>query len=77
MHLQSMIASRPQLKGQTSDALHALHRAAASTVRRPAWPARAPVSTRSELEGLRECIRLDLDCADICAGGRRDRRSTR
>ena len=37
-------------------------------MRRPAWPARAPVSARKkELERLRKCIRLDLDCADICA----------
>ena len=66
MHLQSMISSRSQLKGQTSDALTRCIELCFDCAQTCLACAGACLDEK-ELEGLRECIRLDLDCADICA----------
>lgn len=66
MHIQSMISTHPHVQGSTNDALiraveEAYDCAAACRICADACLGEAMVAD------LAQCIRLNLDCADVCA----------
>jgi len=65
MHVQSMIASRPKMKGAATDALARCIELCFDCAQTCVACAEACLEEKN-VERLRECIRLNLDCADIC-----------
>lgn len=65
MQIQQMIATHPQVKGSTNDALIRVIEQALEC----AQICRACADSclaEEQIAMLRQCIRLDLDCADVC-----------
>lgn len=65
MHVREMIGSHPEVMGSTTDALLACIEACYDGAQTCAACADACLAEPS-VEELRRCIRLNLDCADIC-----------
>ncbi|MGQ7791974.1 four-helix bundle copper-binding protein [Faunimonas sp. B44] len=66
MHAHSIIAAHPEVKGNVNPALVEALEALASCAQ--ACTACADACLAEDMvKDLRQCIRLDLDCADICA----------
>ncbi len=66
MHAQEMIRTHPDVKGQANDALIRSIEACYDCAQACTSCADACLGEDSVKE-LRQCIRLNLDCADICA----------
>ena len=66
MHAREIIGTRPAVQGQINDALIRCMRNVIPARRPAASCADACLSERMVQE-LTQCIRLDLDCADICS----------
>lgn len=66
MHTQEMIASHPDVRGNVNQALLAAIDAAYACAQACTSCADACVAEEMVAE-LRQCIRLNLDCADVCA----------
>lgn len=65
MHVQAMFSSHPQVKGQANDALIRATELCFDCAQSCAACADACLGEPA-LDELRQCIRLNLDCADIC-----------
>lgn len=65
MHVQAMISSHPQLRGDVNRALVAAIEAAYVCAQTCTACADACLA-EEDVSNLSRCIRLDLDCADIC-----------
>ena len=75
MHAQAMISTHPDVRGNTNDVLVRAIEACFDCAQSCASCADACLAEQ-DVDRLRQCIRLDLDCADICiatgmAGSRR------
>ena len=66
MHTQEMIAAHPDVKGNVNKALLAAIDECHACAQTCASCADACVAEQMVAE-LRQCIRLNLDCADVCA----------
>ena len=66
MHAQQMIATHPDVRGNTNDALIRCIEECYSCAQTCTSCADACLAEEMVAE-LRQCIRLNLDCADICA----------
>jgi hypothetical protein len=65
MHVQQMIAAHPQVRGLTNDVLIRCIEACYDCAQ--ACTACADACLAEDMvKDLRQCIRLDLDCADVC-----------
>ena len=65
MHAREMIGTHPAARGQTNDALIRCIEECYSCAQTCTSCADACLS-ESMVQDLTQCIRLDLDCADIC-----------
>ena len=65
MHAQEMLSSHPQVRGQTDDVLINCIEECYSCAQTCTSCADACLAEDS-VKSLTQCIRLDLDCADIC-----------
>jgi hypothetical protein len=65
MHAQAMIATHPQVRGQTNEALIACIEACLDCAQVCASCADACLAEPMVAE-LTQCIRLNLDCSDLC-----------
>ncbi|WP_407048854.1 four-helix bundle copper-binding protein [Methyloraptor flagellatus] len=66
MHVQAMISSHPQLRGEVNRTLVAAIEAAYVCAQTCTACADACLA-EEDVTNLSRCIRLDLDCADICS----------
>ena len=66
MHVQQMISTHPHVRGNTNDALIRAVEAAFDCAQTCVSCADACLGEENVAE-LRQCIRLNLDCADLCA----------
>jgi hypothetical protein len=66
MHAQQMIATHPHVKGDTNDALIRCLEECYSCAQTCTSCADACLGEQM-VQQLTECIRLNLDCADVCA----------
>ncbi|MBV9563554.1 MAG: four-helix bundle copper-binding protein [Bradyrhizobium sp.] len=66
MHVREMISAHPDVKGRISEALIGCIEACYDCAQTCTACADACLAEADVIE-LRQCIRLDLDCADICA----------
>ena len=66
MHTREMIASHPDVRGQVNDALLTAIDAAYACAETCTSCADACLAEEMVAQ-LRQCIRLNLDCADVCA----------
>jgi hypothetical protein len=66
MNAQQMIATHPDVRGNTNRTLIACIEECYSCAQTCVSCADACIAEQ-EVEHLRQCIRFDLDCADICA----------
>ena len=66
MHVQEMIRTHPDAKGNLSEALIRCVEDCYACAQSCTACADSCLAEKS-VEQLRQCIRLDLDCADICA----------
>ena len=66
MHAQEMIRTHPDMKGKTNDTLIRCIEECYDCAQACTACADACLGEKMVAE-LRQCIRLDLDCADICA----------
>ncbi|WP_149536721.1 four-helix bundle copper-binding protein [Siccirubricoccus phaeus] len=66
MHAQQMIASHPHVKGSTNDALIRCLEECYSCAQTCTSCADACLGEQM-VQQLTQCIRLNLDCADVCA----------
>jgi len=76
MHVQQMISTHPDVRGNTNDALLRCIEECYDCAQTCTSCADACLAEQ-KVEMLRQCIRLNLDCADICnaAGGIATRRT--
>jgi hypothetical protein len=65
MHAREMISAHPDVKGNISDTLIACIEACYACAQTCTSCADACIAEQ-DVQPLRQCIRLDLDCADIC-----------
>lgn len=65
MHAREMISAHPDMKGRVSHALIACIEACYACAQTCTSCADACMAEKDP-QSLRECIRFDLDCADIC-----------
>jgi hypothetical protein len=66
MHAREMISAHPDVKGRVSEPLIACIEACYACAQACTTCADACIAEQDVAE-LRQCIRLDLDCADVCA----------
>lgn len=67
MYAQQIIAIQPDVRGETNDALIKCIEECYSCAQTCTTCADACVAEETVAE-LRQCIRLNVDCADVCAG---------
>jgi hypothetical protein len=65
MHVQQMISTHPDVRGRTNDALLRAIEATLDCAQACTSCADACIAEEMVAE-LRQCIRLNLDCADLC-----------
>jgi hypothetical protein len=65
MHAQEMLSTHPQARGRTDDALiHCIEQC--YTCAQTCTSCADACLAEDEVKSLSQCIRLNLDCADIC-----------
>ena len=75
MHAQEIISTHPQVHGQTNDALIRCIEECYSCAQTCTSCADACLA-EDNIKSLTQCIRLDLDCADVCNITGQDRNSS-